>query len=61
MTISTDILDDLRGYLGYHANNADDGQQPDFELAWDYLEDQGIEFSDSVNDQVATILEEVAS
>jgi len=59
MTISTDILDDLRGYLSYLFINAEDGQLPDYDLAWDFLLDQGIEYSDTRNNQVATILNEV--
>tara|TARA_B100001113_G_C21118692_1_gene626440 strand:+ start:3143 stop:3328 length:186 start_codon:yes stop_codon:yes gene_type:complete len=59
MCISTEILDDLKGYLGYLFINAEDGQLPDYDLAWDFLLDQGIEYSDTRNNQVATILNEV--
>ena len=52
--IGQETLDDLRDYLSYLNSTSENGV--DYGLAWDYLEIQGIEYSDSINDKVEAVI-----
>ena len=52
--IDQETLDDLRDYLGYLKSTSDN--DVDFGLAWDYLEIQGFDYSDALNDKVEAVI-----